>query len=102
MAFLYVTEFVTTGKDSAAGVPVGHGGSWRENPSSPISIGGGSVSSTPFATNTSLIRVHTDAICSVIVGTAPTATTGNARMAANQTEYFAVQAGQQISVISNV
>lgn len=101
MAFLYVTEFVTTGRDSAAGVPVGHGGSWRENPASPISIGGSNAESTAFGPNTSLIRVHTDAICSILVGVSPAATTGNARMAANQTEYFAVQGGQQISVISN-
>lgn len=102
MAKLYVTEFVTAGRDPGSGVPVGHGGSWLENPASPIAIGGGALNSASFGTNTSLIRVNCDAVCSIVIGTSPSATINNARMAANQTEYFAVVPGQQISVISNI
>lgn len=102
MALLYVTEFVTAGRDPGSGVPVGHGGSWKENSASPITIGGGAAQSTAFGTYTTLIRVHCDGPCSILIGTSPSATTSNARMASGQTEYFAVQGGQQISVISNV
>lgn len=59
------------------------------------------VASAAFGKNTYLIRVHTDSICSVVVGTAPVATTTNKRLAANQTEYFAVVPNQKISAITN-
>ncbi len=57
--------------------------------------------SSAFNAATNLIRVHTDAICSITIGTAPTATTSMMRMAASQTEYFAVAAGDKLSAITN-
>lgn len=57
--------------------------------------------SSAFGKNTYLIRVHVDAICSIEVGPNPTATTASKRMAANQTEYFAVLPFQKIAVITN-
>jgi hypothetical protein len=67
-----------------------------------VSIAASSTASQPFNQSTTLIRVHADSICSVAIGTNPTATTTNKRLAANQTEYFGVAAGQQIAVIQNV
>lgn len=67
----------------------------------PVVIGAGSLQSVAFNAKTAIIRVATDAICSIAIGTNPTATTNNMRMAADQVEYFSVQPNQQIAVISN-
>jgi hypothetical protein len=67
-----------------------------------VAIGGSSVQSAAFSANTTLIRVHTDAICSVqIGGTNPTATATSARFIAGQTEYFIVHPGDKLAVITN-
>jgi hypothetical protein len=67
-----------------------------------ITISGTHAESAAFAATTRLIRVHTDTICSIIISAAGTAaTTGGARMAANQTEYFGVSPGMKLSVITN-
>jgi hypothetical protein len=67
-----------------------------------VVIGAGSLTCTnPFNAATNLIRVHADAACSIVIGTAPTATALLTRMAANQTEYFAVSGGDNIAVITN-
>lgn len=62
----------------------------------------GHAESAAFNAKTKFIRVHVDSIASYRVSTAGTAaTTSYSRMAANQTEYFAVQAGDIISFITN-
>jgi hypothetical protein len=68
----------------------------------PLTIGA-AVQSAAFAPATRFVRLHCDAICSILFGTNPTATIANARMAANQTEFFGVQpgAGLKLSVIAN-
>jgi actin-like ATPase involved in cell morphogenesis len=62
---------------------------------------GSEAKSAAFNVATNLIRVHTDAICSIAIGTSPTATTAMMRLAVSQTEYFAVSAGDKLSCISN-
>lgn len=59
--------------------------------------------SSAFNANTAFVRLHSDAICSVLVGDGVTATTSSPRMAQDQTEYFGVKkgAGHLVSVISN-
>lgn len=66
-----------------------------------VSIGGSTTQSSAFNTNTTMIRVHTDAICSIDIGSNPTATAAKSRLAANQTEYFGVIPGQKLAVITN-
>jgi hypothetical protein len=66
-----------------------------------VAIGGGSTQSNAFSSTTRMIGVHTDAICSVEVGSNPTATANSKRMAANTTEYFEVINGHKIAVITN-
>lgn len=66
-----------------------------------VAIAAGSTQSNAFGARTSVIRVHTDAVCSILVGDNPTATATNKRLAANQTEYFRVAAGHKIAVITN-
>jgi hypothetical protein len=99
MPTLYITEFSESG---LAQVP-------NRAPMAPlpavasqaVTISGTSAQSSAFNSATRAIRIHTDAICSVLVGANPTAATTSPRMAADQTEYFSVQPGDRIAVISN-
>lgn len=72
-----------------------------------VDFSGGVANSAPFNTLTSVLRLHCDAVCSILIGatvpTPPTATISNQRYAQNQTEFKGVKTGgqYQISVISN-
>ena len=96
MSKLYVTEY--------AGLmpsPVGGQGQVPMEPplaEQVVDYSGGAAASSAFNAATRLVRVHTDAICSVLFGTNPTATTSTGRFAANQTEYRGVPPGQSFKV----
>ncbi len=101
MAVLYVTEFTRQGRDGGGLLlPVADQPTVAEQV---VAIGGGSVASSAFNANTNFVRVHTDAICSISFGTAPTATTSTMRLAAGGTEYFSVPRGlsYKVAVITN-
>lgn len=66
-----------------------------------VAIGGTSTASSAFNTLTKVVRLHTDAICSVAFGADPTATTSTMRLSAGSTEYFEVTPGQKVAVITN-
>lgn len=66
-----------------------------------VNTSASSASSAAFNTKTNVVRVHTDAIISIKFGPAPTAVVTAHRMAANTTEYFAVQPGDKVAVIDN-
>lgn len=95
MATLYITEFasaVGNGRTPIAQAPaVAH---------QTVAIGA-EADSAAFNPKTTLVRLHCDAICSVKFDDTPTATTSTMRLAADQTEYFGVQPGSKVSVISN-
>ena len=101
MAKVYITEYqgtlVLIGNN--AGVAMGP----EIVNQSPITSSGTSQPSAAMNAATNLIRIHTDGIISISIGTNPTASTSTARMAANQTEYFGVAAGQgiKVAVITN-
>lgn len=102
MSLLYVTEYSGVGFTQV-------GGAYTAVPIEPplaeykVDFSGGVASSTTFNTRTILVRLHSDAICSVSFGLTPTATTSMGRMAASQTEYHGVpQASFKVSVIANV
>jgi hypothetical protein len=99
MAKVYVTEFVGADEKTNVLVPAPKASGFVQQ--TPITLSGTSAQSAAFAAGTSLVRVHTDATCSVEFGSNPTATTNHLRMAADQTEYFAVVPGTKIAVISN-
>jgi hypothetical protein len=88
MATLYITEY--------AGLALAQLGEVGQMPQEPplaeqtVAIGVGSVQSSAFNAKTKLIRLHSDAVCSIEFGTNPTASATTARMAANQTEYHGV------------
>lgn len=101
MAVLYITEFAQLMPS-----PVGGQGQVPQQPplaEQTVAIGGASVASSAFNSQTRLVRLHTDAICSVEFGTAPVATSTTARMAANATEYHGVPVGAsyKVAVITN-
>lgn len=100
MATLYITEFTTLASVGGPGLAV-QGGQTPPVAQQTVAIGGSSTPSTAFNVNTKFVRLHTDAICSVEFGAAPTATAAKARLAANQTEYFGVIGGQKVAVITN-
>jgi hypothetical protein len=101
LATVYITEFSGLARTQL-------GGDFGTSPIAPkvagqtVAIGGASVASTAFNASTTLIRVHTDAICSIEVGgVAPVATATSARLAAGQTEYYGVTPGDKLAVITN-
>jgi|NOAtaT_6_FD_contig_21_5216831_length_650_multi_7_in_0_out_0_1 hypothetical protein len=99
MPKLYITEYSRIGSDR-----VNRNVQTGENPpvaNQTVNIGATSTQSNALSFKTSLVRVHTDAICSIEIGEDPVATVNSLRMAANQTEYFSVPNGFKIAVISN-
>lgn len=98
MSTLYVSEYSQILSDIAGAVQIGMEPAIAEQA---LSIGGGSTPSAAFNAATRFVRLHTDAVCSVSFGPSPVAVATAKRMAANTTEYFGVQAGQKVAVISN-
>src|SRR4051812_48167052 len=102
MAKLYVTEFSDEAQTVRGGAQAAQVNSAMVD-QTPVVIGAGSLQSAAFAATTVLVRIGTDAICSIAFGTNPTATANTFRMAADQVEYFGVPAGQsyKVAVITN-
>ncbi|HEX8838265.1 MAG TPA: hypothetical protein VF748_15085 [Candidatus Acidoferrum sp.] len=103
MAKLYISEYSTYGVDPNTGEAVGKEPSLDQ---APVTVGAGSLQGAAFSASTRLVRIHTDVICSIVFGTPggpnnPVATANNKRLAANQTEYFAVSPGDTVAVITN-
>ena len=100
MAVLYITEFKWMGQAPNSVPSMALQAPLAEQT---VAIGGGSVASSAFNAGTRFVRLHTDAICSIEFGAAPTATATTARMAANQTEYYSVPEGGafKVAVITN-
>lgn len=107
MATLYITEYARIGQDPSGvvAVPIE-----PELAKQTLAVGS-VVSSNVFQPATRLVRLHTDAICSVEFGYCPNgvpgglagaggpvATVTSARMAANQTEYHGVPQGGNFAV----
>jgi hypothetical protein len=61
---------------------------------------GAEADSVAFASGTRIIRIHVDVAAHFTLGTAPTATTSMARIAADQTEYLGVRTGEKLSIIA--
>src|SRR5258708_27402227 len=102
MAKLYVTEYSDEGQTvrGASQIAAENAATVEQTP---VVISGSSLSSAAFAATTQFVRIHTDAICSIAFGTAPTATANTRRLAADQTEYFGVPLGAsyKVAVITN-
>lgn len=97
MAKLYITEFKDYQRDGAVGMGLAK---LPAITTQVLTISGSNAKSAALNANTRFVRVHTDAICHITAGDDPTATTGDARLAADQTEYFGVVPGQKLAVIA--
>lgn len=99
MATLYISEYANLGWSNSSTQPQ----VVFEPPlaEQTIAISGSSTQSSAFNANTRVIRVHPDVICSVLVGTNPTALATSKRMPADNIEYFSVTPGAKIAVITN-
>ena len=95
---LYVAEFTQPSVYNGNLQPVAYLPALAEQK---ITISGTSAQSSAFNAKTRMIRVHTSEVCSILVGSNPTATVSTARLAAGQTEYFEVTPGDKIAVITN-
>jgi hypothetical protein len=96
-ATLYVTEFIgppaTSVYYQAVNTPA--------NAQQTVTVGVASAQSAAFSVGSKIVRIHTDVACHIEVGGInPTATTSSMRLAADQTEYFVVAAGQKLAVIA--
>lgn len=101
MASLYISEFRLEGADA-----IGSSAQVVKAPATTtqkVTITGASAQSATLDASTTLVRVQSDAICSILFGTNPTATASDMRLAADQAEYFSVpeNSGLKIAVISN-
>lgn len=96
MATLYVTEYRGLSSQASEPAQAVHGAPTAEQA---IAIPG---TAAALNTNTRIVRLHTDAICSVrISSVGAVATTSSARMIAGQTEYFGVVPGDVVTVVAN-
>lgn len=99
MTKLYVTEYsdFATSPDSLA---VGAEPAVNDQV---VDYTAGAAASAAFKSNTTMVRLNADSICSVVFGTAPTATTSNGRLAAGVDRYVSVPVGQsyKVSAITN-
>lgn len=95
MAKLYISEHASLAQNGTAQVVV--------QPPLAVQVvdfSGGVALSAAFNAQTNIIRVHTDAVCSIRFD-GSSATTSYPRMSAGQTEYFGVQPRSKVSAISN-
>ncbi|HET7156085.1 MAG TPA: hypothetical protein VFI87_12035 [Hyphomicrobiaceae bacterium] len=99
MASLYIAEFSSLA--SAGGGGSVQAAQWPPLREQKIALSGTSAASAAFGPGTTVIRVHSDVVCSIKVGGTPVATAANARLAADATEYFGVESGAKIAGITN-
>lgn len=99
MAKLYISEYSIVQRDEKGmAIPVAMEPALLDQ----VVAIGAEADSVAFLPETKYIRVHADAICSILIGSGnPVATTDSKRLAANTTEYFGVRPGYKLSVISN-
>ncbi len=98
MATLYITEYAAAGCFAGESIAIAAS---RPIANNNVAIGGTHAESNAFNANTRFIRIEADAICSFVIGATPVATTADARIAANQTEYYQVNPTDKVSVITN-
>ncbi len=97
-ASAYISEYTSLGQTSS-GVATAQIATLPPMADQKVTFTGTPGSSAAFNAKTRFIRITCDAACSINM--AGTATTSNARLAADVVEYFAVQPGAVLSVIAN-
>lgn len=99
MATIYVTEYTSMASALNGAAQVAqHPGVQAQS----MAITAGSTTlPTKFTAQTRFIRVQNDAICSISIGTTPTAVTTKTRVPAETIEYHGVSPGDNLAVIAN-
>lgn len=95
----YISEFAALGRTSS-GTATAQIATLPSNADQKLDYSGGVQTSAAFNAKTFFIRVLCDSPCSVR-GDGTAATTSNMRLPTDGVEYFAVQPGATISVISS-
>jgi hypothetical protein len=100
--FFFATEYQSLLQNTLSGAPIAHGPPLATQV---IQISGISTASQPFSPATRILRLHTDTTCSIFVGsTTPVAASGaqgTGRLPANGTEFYSVEPGDRVAVISS-
>lgn len=97
MATLYIKEFPDQGLSAINApmpFPLENGAATEQT----VAIGAGSVQSAALQNSTQLVRVVTDAICSILVGANPTATAAKQRLSVGESYTFAVPKGSGFKI----
>ena len=98
MASLYISEYSHMGV-ATDGVPVPVEGTLVGRQK--VSFTGTPGQSAAFGGTTRFIKITADGIFSYLVGSSPTATTSDFRVAADQIVFVGVEPGQKISAVTN-
>ena len=101
MATLFISEFSSQARDGSSSVlPCAQLPAIVEQT---VAIGGASAQSAALQPGTRFVRLSADSVCSVLVGSNPTALLTSMRLSAGAAEYFAVLPGQsmKVAVIAN-
>ena len=85
----YISGFVGLKGGRGTNMQVAYG----ETEEQTVTTSGTSTQSSAFNAATTIIRVHTDTVCNIKIGSNPTAAATSMRLAADQTEYFGVNGG---------
>jgi len=94
MSTLFISEFTANSQRDFGRAKM------PSNVDQTVTIGATSAQSSAFQASTNLIRVVADATCAIAIGANPTATATNLFLPANVVEYFEVQPGNKIAVIT--
>lgn len=103
MGNLYISEYVGIAAVSGEGGPSRVNTAAGQEPAAVEQVVAYTTTtqSAAFGSTTTMVRIHTDSICSILFGANPTAVTTAKRLAANQTEYFGVTPGQKVAAVTN-
>lgn len=104
MSKLYISEYARVTQASGPGNAVVQAPEEPTVATQVVDFTSGAAQSAAFNAKTRFVRLHTDAICSVRFGAAPTATANDPRLAAGQTELRGIPSdgsAAKVSAIAN-
>ena len=99
MAKLWIAEYDALARD-ANNQPIQVPLEEALHEQTPVDFSGGEAKSEAVQGGTRFVYITADANCHFLVGTDPTATTNNQRLAAGQGRFFGIRQGRKISVIA--
>ena len=96
MAYMYITEFATSGIDAKGRtIPVAKQLPIAEQR---VDVSGVSAQSAALNEDTTFVRINVDSPTAILFGVNPTALATSMRMSTDQTEYFSVEANRGLKI----